>query len=452
MKHIEVIGFDMDYTLVRYHAENFESMTYQEILRKLCENYHYPKAVLKLKFDYQRAIRGLVIDKNLGNVIKLSLYSKVKKAFHGTEEIDFKTQQNIYQGLTIDLNDNARYSIIDTTFSISHAVLFMQLVTLKDQHPELELPDYFQLNEHIVDCLDLSHRDGSLKAEVRKNIKKYILQDRDSVRALEKLKKHGKKLWVITNSDFNYSKLLLDYAINPFLKDYKHWKDLFSLVITFSSKPKFFTERSPLLSVDLETGLMKNHQGKIKDGIYQGGNATSLQKDLGLSGEQILYLGDHIFGDVLKIKKTCNWRTGLVIEELVNEVECCKKSATTLKLMDQLMAQKAKYELMIDEHYDQSIEKGRSSQELKFKKKLQGLYQKMHEIDAKLKKVIPRYNQFFNPYWGETMRAGQEPSRLAGQIEKYACIYMARVANFGDYSPRTYYRPMRRTLPHDILV
>ena len=47
------------------------------------------------------------------------------------------------------------------------------------------------------------------------------------------------------------------------------------------------------------------------------------------------------------------------------------------------------------------------------------------------------------------MRSGVEPSRLAGQIEKYACIYMAKVSDFIEYSPRTYFRPKKKTLPHE---
>ena len=121
MKQIAAIGLDMDYTLVRYDSEAFEAMTYKEIKKKLCEVKAYPKQVADLKFQFNLAIRGLVIDKPHGNVLKLSTYSKVKQAYHGLTEMDFKTQQKIYQGLTIDLNDSNRFAIVDTTFSIVKA-------------------------------------------------------------------------------------------------------------------------------------------------------------------------------------------------------------------------------------------------------------------------------------------------------------------------------------------
>jgi HAD superfamily 5'-nucleotidase-like hydrolase len=445
MKQIAAIGFDMDYTLVRYDSEAFEEMTYKEIQKKLVEVKKYPAEVAALKFNFKLAIRGLVIDKPHGNVLKLSTYSRVKHAYHGLSEMDFKTQQKIYQGLVIDLNDSERYAIVDTTFSISYCVLYMQLVELKDKNPALQLPDYKTIEEDVLEALDTSHRDGTLKGQVKKNVKKYIVQDPGVVFSLERFKKHGKKLWVITNSDFEYSKLLLDYAITPFLKDHETWSELFNLVVTAASKPKFFTDKLPLLRIDPATGLMRNHHGKIEDGVYQGGTAQSLQKNAGLSGEQILYLGDHIFGDVLQIKKTCNWRTALVIDELLTEIEAVEESGPVAAEINALMAEKVLLEKKLDALFDREIEKGKKPD----KEKVQDHFEKIEKVDKKIAKLIRAHSQHFNPYWGETMRAGIEPSRLAGQIEKYACIYMSKISDFADYSPRTYYRPRRRILAHE---
>jgi len=97
MKHISAIGFDMDYTIVRYHSKNFEEMVYQEIVRKLVEEKKYPKIIQNLKFEYVRAIRGLVLDRKNGNIIKLSRYGRVKAAYHGTHELDFKASQKLYK-------------------------------------------------------------------------------------------------------------------------------------------------------------------------------------------------------------------------------------------------------------------------------------------------------------------------------------------------------------------
>lgn len=42
---------------------------------------------------------------------------------------------------------------------------------------------------------------------------------------------------------------------------------------------------------------------------------------LGVKGKDILYIGDHIFGDILKSKKRQGWRTFLVVPELAKELQ-----------------------------------------------------------------------------------------------------------------------------------
>ena len=48
------------------------------------------------------------------------------------------------------------------------------------------------------------------------------------------------------------------------------------------------------------------------------------------------------------------------------------------------------------------------------------------------------------------MRAGQEESRMADQVEKYACLYMTKVTDLLSLSPKTYFRPIKRILPHEV--
>ena len=41
---------------------------------------------------------------------------------------------------------------------------------------------------------------------------------------------------------------------------------------------------------------------------------------VGAKGKDVLYIGDHIFGDILKSKKIKGWRTFLVVPELAPEL------------------------------------------------------------------------------------------------------------------------------------
>lgn len=443
LKKIKAIGFDMDYTIVRYNSEAFEQFTHQETLKKLVSEKGYPKDILKLEFDYKRVIQGLVIDKSRGNLLKVSRFGKVKSSYHGLTPLDFKEQQKVYGNGVIDLSDSHMQSL-DTNFAVSNGVIYTQLVELKKQG--IELPDYETLAVEIKEALDICHSDGTLKNHVRKNIDKFIVQDPEVVSLLERYKRYGKKLLVITNSDFSYTKLLLDYTINPFLKEHKDWTELFDITITLASKPRFFTTNTPFLSIDPSTGLMSNAEGKITKGIYQGGYAGKLQKDLEIDGDDILYLGDHIYGDVVSIKKTFNWRTALVLEPLTEEIEAIKKSAPIQGKIDEQMRIKETLETKLNEldlkKHEENIEISKDEINL--------LFTEIDKVNQRISELLEEHRQFFNPYWGEMMRAGLEESRFADQVEKYACIYMTKVSDLIEFSPRTYFRPERRVLPHEL--
>lgn len=443
LKKIKAIGFDMDYTIVRYNTEAFERYTHLATLKKLVSEKKYPEDILKLEFDFHRVIQGLVIDKKKGNLLKVSRFGKVKSSYHGLSPIDFKEQQKMYGSGVIDLSDSHIQSL-DTNFSVSNGVLYSQLVEMKKKNPQF--PDFETLADDIKSALDLCHSDGTLKNHVRNNISEFIIQDPDVVTLLERYKRYGKKLLIITNSDFKYTKLLLDYTINPFLKEHKDWSELFDITVTLSSKPRFFTTQTAFLKIDPATGNMTNADGKITKGIYQGGFAGKLQQDLGLEGDEILYLGDHIYGDVVSIKKTFNWRTALVLDPLKEEIEAIKSSAIIQSEIDKQMAIKESLEHMLNQ-----IEMRKNElHENVSKEELNALFLDVDKVNTIISDLLDQHRKFFNPYWGEMMRAGLEESRFADQVEKYACIYMTKVADLLSYSPRTYFRPFRRILPHEL--
>lgn len=54
--------------------------------------------------------------------------------------------------------------------------------------------------------------------------------------------------------------------------------------------------------------------------LHLSGSSDTVCDLLGAKGKDILYIGDHIFGDILKSKKRQGWRTFLVIPELAQEL------------------------------------------------------------------------------------------------------------------------------------
>jgi len=444
MKKIKAIGFDMDYTLVRYHTDKFEKLSFNTALEKLISIKGYPVRSEDLHFDPQMVIQGLVIDKKRGNLLKVSRFGKVKISYHGTTPIDFGQQQKVYRNRMVDLS-HENYQSLDTCFSLSNGALFAQLVEQKKKGAEL--PDFEQIADDVREMIDLAHRDGSLKNAVRNNIEEYIIPDPNVARLLERLKRYGKRLLVITNSDYSYTELLMNYTVTPYLKEHSNWKELFEVIITLAKKPVFFLEKQDFLEIEPKSGMMKNVHAPITEGIHQGGNAQQLQKDLQLKGDDILYLGDHIYGDVVTLKKTLNWRTALVLEPLSQEIASIQSSKEILQEIDKLMLEKESLETKLN---TLDIEKS-SKNKNEVKSQMNEVFSTIENTNTQISKLLDDHKNYFNPYWGEVMRAGSEESRFADQVEKYACIYMSQVTDLLNYSPKTYFRPHKRILPHEII-
>lgn len=57
------------------------------------------------------------------------------------------------------------------------------------------------------------------------------------------------------------------------------------------------------------------------------------RKHLSVAQLQVLYVGDHIYGDILRSKKTLGWRTMLVVPELDTELDILKSHKVTSALL-----------------------------------------------------------------------------------------------------------------------
>jgi HAD superfamily 5'-nucleotidase-like hydrolase len=445
MKKIKFIGLDMDHTLIRYNTKNFETLVYKMVVDKLIDSKHYPEAIRAFTFKFDEAIRGLIIDSKNGNVLKLSRYGAIRQSYHGTQQIEYAQQKKIYRSTYVDLKD-PNYMAIDTSFSIAFCVLFSQLVDFKEEHPD-QIGTYAEIAVDVLNCVDKVHADGSLKKIISEDLANYVLKEKEVVDGLKRLIRHGKKIFILTNSDYSYSSLLLDYAITPFL-DGGSWRDLFEYVITLAGKPRFFYDNPRFLSVNPKDGTMTNTYGEIKPGVYQGGCARKFTEDLKISGDEILYIGDHIYGDILRLKKDCNWRTALVVEELGEEIASQKRALPIEKKIIAAMKSKA----ALEEKYIEACTKALDEPKGDDAAVISDWQQQIADIDSKIAGLLHQQQAFYNPKWGRVFRAGAEESYFAHQVDRFACIYMEKLSDLLGHSPLTYFRANRRVMAHDLEI
>ena len=444
MNSIKLLGFDMDYTLVTYNVPAFEEKAYAILKEKLIKEYKYPEEIRDFTFDKDFIIRGLVIDTENGDFLKVNRYGFVRIASHGTRFFSFEEQKEKFGPNGIDLTDS-RYYIVHTLFSQAEGCMYAQLVDYYDSTSQKV--NYRKLFSEVRKSLNDAHQEEELKGDVVRNPGKYLIQDQRIVDALIKFKKFGKKLALITNSDYDYSRQVMEYCFGPYLD--KPWQQLFDLVIVAANKPDYFTARNRYQRVDPETGLLSNFYGQIEwNGLYQGGNASILEKHLGLEPSEILYLGDHILGDVVTLKETIGWRTGLVVQELAEEVPILEATRNIHQEIARKMAEKEDLEDISQEHKEKMwLKEGDRSEATR--QKWEAHKEKLTKLDEEIRDLIFASQKGFNEYWGEVMRAGNEISRFATLVERYACIYMSGIANLYYYSPFKYYRSQRRLLAHD---
>ena len=445
MRHIKYIGLDMDHTLIRYYTEAFESLVYRLSQEILVEELGYPKRCLELKFDFNLAIRGLVMDKPNGNILKLSRHGGIRQSYHGTTPMSFEEQRNFYRSTYVDLSDSA-FSPIDTAFSMATCVLYAQLVDLNDQQYGKAFASYDRLAKDVIMAVDQVHSRGKLKKFVRAHLEQFVIKDPDIVKGIKRYINHGKKIFIITNSDYEYTKSLLEFALTPFLNEGEHWSDLFEYVITLADKPRFFVDQLRFFKIDPQSGLMSNLEGPLLPGIYQGGCAKKFTDDLKLQGDEILYLGDHIYGDVLRLKKDCNWRTALVVEELGDEIKGQIKAQPYEQEINLLLKQK----VPIERDYVELSSKKVEEDTTEYDQRIEAFLAELGELDEKLSDALMKQRLCFNSQWDRVFRAGAEESYFAHQVNRFACIYMEKLADLFNCSPRSYFRTIRRPLAHEM--
>lgn len=456
MRAIRAIGYDMDYTLVHYDIEAWESQAYEHLKQRLLA---VGLPIGHLKFQPEGIIRGLVIDRQLGNVVKANRFGYVKRAFHGTQPLGFEELRAAYSRTMIDLSE-PRWVFLNTLFSLSEAYMFSQLVDLFDAGELKAVRSYEEIYELTRRHIDLTHMEGQLKGEIMAHPERFVQLDPDTPLALLDQQSAGKQLMLITNSEWPFTVSMMSYTFDRFMPPGKTWRDLFDIVIVAANKPSFFSTRFPFLEVANEEGLLKPVIGPlIKGKSYYGGSATMVEQFLGLSGDEILYVGDHIFGDVHVTKNILRWRTALIVRELEHEIRSSLETQAELEELSVLMNEK---EVLEREHCTRRLLVTRLrggygptppeafDTEEELTPEITALRARITTLDERIAPLAKKASEVSNSSWGPTMWAGNDKSHFARQIERYADIYTSRVSNFVFATPFVYLRSQRGTMPHDV--
>eukprot|EP01084_Bolivina_argentea_P254710 428271_1 len=493
MKHITAVGFDMDYTLAQY-TRHLDTLTFQEALKKLVYDLGYPEDILSLEYTHNLFTRGLVIDKENGNIIKMDKHRYVRKAFHGRRELSSEQRKMLY--LSLDEPPDFRgdnWVNVDTFFGLVDCTLFAKLVEFHDSIGHMAHVDqggllyetanryhgspgrlgnktYSSIYKDLKYCVHMCHCDGSIKEHVKKDPGRYIIPDPNVLPMIERLREQGKKVFLLTNSLWDYTGVVMNFlvgdnAIVDEREKRQRWSEkLFDIIIADSCKPSFQEDGDqPLYAVNPEDdslSLVQCDCGQDAHGghkeiitekgthIFHGGNWQHLHAMLGLkSGDKVLFVGDHVFADIARSKRHLGWRTCLVVPELQTE----------LVVLQQFRNQKAELDKLriLQYHLDEIADILRYSIYTTGEDKKKGNELAKVEAEQALCKAMlgnenMKYHNLFHPVWGQLFKSGYQDSRFAQQVASYACIYTSHPSNLYQMSGDRTFRPMRDISAHDL--
>jgi len=464
LDQVDAVGFDMDYTLAIYQLREMESLAFRMTLARMIEQLRYPEEIRDLQYDREFVIRGLVVDKQAGNIFKMDRHNHCGRAYHGRQPLTLEEVRRLYRDEKIHLS-LPRFAWIDTLFALPEASLFAEIIERLESLGHRV--DYDRLYADIRESIDTVHRDNSLKDIVKRDLGRFLARDVDLGPALHKLRSGGKKLFLLTNSFRDYTEAVMGFVLDGLLPEYPSWKNYFDVIITGAQKPGWFSEKRPILENRDGGAALGEAQALERGRTYQGGSLTEFERLMGMGGDRVLYVGDHIYGDILRSKKSSLWRTCMIVQELESELAWLERNARGIEEMTQLEETRARFEdeiaarksglnaldRRLEREAPPSPERSQLERERReMKQELERLRRALRDADGRIEELERGIELGFNRYWGLTFKEGNENSRFGEQIEDYACLYTSRVSNFLFYSPMQYLRAMRAAMPHERLM
>lgn len=197
---------------------------------------------------------------------------------------------------------------------------------------------------------------------------------------------------------------------------------------------------------DIQALGLENFLDKGK--TFQGGNWRHLQALLNIqAGEEILYVGDHLYADVLRSKRTLGWRSAFIVPEIEEEMQVFNDNLPVLRQIRDIR--------QLRDELSQYIEEIRRTQDVskpEVWEKLENLRKEDAIVKEHLTMISKRWHGAFHHVWGAMFVAGYQDSRFAFYVENYACLYTSRATNLGLSSAFRSFRTSTEMLPHDRLL
>ncbi|XP_040925434.1 5'-nucleotidase domain-containing protein 1 isoform X3 [Betta splendens] len=317
----DVIGFDLDHTLCRYHLKETSRLIYESFARFLVEHKGYDKDLLNLTpATWDFCFKGLVVDLEDGNIVKLAedgtvlryglsapkpelaivlsdIKSKLIKSFilcliratHGTTDLSTEEILKFYgpnrewkhfNSLNTSFTRSAKYYFYDNYFDLPGALLCGRVVDMIHKRGSEVNSDFWK---DMLAAIDHNYNTSAFKEDagtyfpsVKRDPGRYLQPCSESVKTwLHSMKNAGKVLLLITSSHSDYCRLICEHILG------KDFEELFDVIITNALKPGFFSlvpQQRPFKTLVNDVEESEGLPSLDKPGWYSQGNWPHLHE------------------------------------------------------------------------------------------------------------------------------------------------------------------------------
>jgi HAD superfamily 5'-nucleotidase-like hydrolase len=339
---VDVIGFDIDFTLLLYNKKHMTHLIYDSLCEFLIKHKNYPE---KIRYSENKdfvdafSCKNIVIDYKRGNALKLRKDKSIIKAYHGKkeltkEEIYSQYENGTFSVFNISIFYNSDFCINIDSFQPQNVALFLICVDLFDKGELNIIKDYEDIIKNIGDGMNFNYKINSFEdfstfgyyfPEIYKHPELYLYTKYNCEALLDKLRKKGKKLFFATNSNYSYSHYILEKVLG------ENYHDYFDLCFYKSCKPGFFQdpkESNPKCYFYNDqqeiscTEMSDDTYKKIYEGnhILTGGSYVLVehffQKMLNKNELKCVFVGDNIMGDCEVPSRLKNWESVFIFDDI----------------------------------------------------------------------------------------------------------------------------------------
>ncbi|KAI1888014.1 hypothetical protein AGOR_G00180680 [Albula goreensis] len=401
----------------------------------LIEEHRYPEGLREYEYIPDFVIRGLHYDVQKALLMKIDAfhYIQLGTVYRGLHPVTDKEVIAMYEGSHVPLEIMSDFY---GKSSHGHTMKqFMDIFSLPEMTLLCCVNDYFMkhnidyepvhLYKDVKEAIGDVHVKGIMYRAVEADIEKYICYGEQTQAVLRKLAENGKKMFLITNSPFDFVDRGMKYIVG------KDWRDLFDVVIVQADKPGFFNDRrKPFRRLTDQGVLLWDRIHRLEKGqIYKQGNLYEFLRLTGWRGSSVLYFGDHIYSDLADLTLKHGWRTGAIIPELRKEIKIMNTeeyihTVTWLQSLTSL------------------VERMQVHRDLASQAVLREWIKEREEMRSRTKDI-------FNSQFGSLFRTYHNPTYFSRRLSRFADIYMASLSCLLRYDLQHTFFPRRTPLQHE---